>query len=304
MPRKRPEPTPPTTLVQLPLAEVHADPAQPRRSFDEAALRELASSIERVGLLHPVPVRPRAEGGYLLISGERRLRAYRLLVQSDPAYTTIPALVTHLSEPQARSAALIENVVREDLNPIERAEALHDLRKGLHTTWQGVAERTGVSQRRVLQLAGLLSLPGEVRRALRQGSIGEPQVRGIKLLGKSAAAMRLLAYVEEHPELSGDEVLALGRIIKRRPGLTPQAARELRDAGHPAADLPPLPPGPRQTRVGQTLAALRTALRHCEALASEPAVGQPAVELLRLCDEVGAQGRVLRALWAAERLAE
>jgi len=291
--------TPETTgvLMSLPLDRIQPNPNQPRRSIGATPLAELAHSIAQVGLIHPVAVRPMAGGNYELVSGERRWRAFQLLAETNPAFAQIPAMVQPRDDGNAQLAALVENVLREDLHPIERAEALHALRKSLRTTWIGVARHTGLGLRRVHQLAGLTSVRREVRQALLAGDIGEGHTRAVALLGKGEGALQLLDHLRQDPSITGEVALGLARLMKRHPGLPPFAAAELRDQGHPAADLPPLPPALDQTPVGRAVSVLKGLVRHLDELDGLEDPGEPGTELLHLAELLAARVAVLRVAW-------
>lgn len=296
-------PTQLASLQHLPLERVRPDPAQARRSFEADSLRELALSIQRVGLIHPIAVRPSGDG-WVLVSGERRLRAYALLAADDSRFAAIPAVVQERSDKEAQLAGLVENVAREDLNPIERAEAVHALKAALRTTWQGVAKHTGLSLPRVQQLAGLTSLRKDLRDALRDGSLGERQVRAVHALGKGEDARRLLGFLQSHPEMAGEQVTQVSRLMKRHPGLGPTAALELLRSGSPAARLPPLPPPLDTTPVGRAVATLRGLVRNLEAMLQENEPDHKSAELVQLCGDVGELGQALGRIWDGERTAE
>lgn len=140
-------------IVEVNLSEIHPNPDQPRKTFDEARLRELAASIERQGLLQPIIVQKRAgsDGGYLLVAGERRFRAHQLLEK-----VTIPAILT---EGNPDEIALIENIQREDLNPLEEAEALERMMDRYHYTQEELGQVIGKAQNTVSETLQLNTLP-------------------------------------------------------------------------------------------------------------------------------------------------
>ena len=172
------------------IAEIRRSPYQPRRRFDEAALGELARSVKTQGLVQPLVVRQRADGGYELIAGERRLRAAGLA-----GLDAVPALVRDATDEQALALALIENIQREDLKPLEEAEALHRLRKEFGMTQQAVAEAVGKSREAVANLLRLLNLAPAVRRLLEEGALEMGHARALLSLSseQQGAAARLVA---------------------------------------------------------------------------------------------------------------
>ena len=172
------------------IAEIRRSPYQPRRRFDEAALGELARSVKTQGLVQPLVVRQRADGGYELIAGERRLRAAGLA-----GLDAVPALVRDATDEQALALALIENIQREDLKPLEEAEALHRLREEFGMTQQAVAEAVGKSREAVANLLRLLNLAPAVRRLLEEGALEMGHARALLSLSseQQGAAARLVA---------------------------------------------------------------------------------------------------------------
>ena len=152
-----PEVSPGEAPKALPVAAIHRNPFQPRRRFDEGGLAELAESIRRHGVLHPVLVRPR-DGGYELIAGERRLLACR-----QAGMTEIPVLVRDWDDRTTMEVALVENLQRSDLNPMEEAEAFHRLIEEFGWTQDEAAERVGKSRSHVANYLRLLQLEPGVR---------------------------------------------------------------------------------------------------------------------------------------------
>ena len=184
--------TPPDSPEQsaLPLTDIHAGRYQPRRSFDEASLAELAESIKTQGLMQPVLVRPRAQGGYELVAGERRWRAARLA-----GLTSVPAVVKPVTDRQASVMALVENLQREDLNPLEEAGALQRLRDEFGLTQEEMAQSVGKSRSAVANALRLLGLEPAVREMLNQGALDMGHARALLPLPagvQSDAARRIL----------------------------------------------------------------------------------------------------------------
>jgi len=163
-------------LRELPVELIVPNPNQPRRHFDEASLQALAGSLAERGVLQPVLVRPRHGGQYELVAGERRWRAAQL-AQLD----TIPALVRAREDAAALETALIENMAREDLNPIEEARACAALVEELGLTRTEVGLRVGRGRVAVSNLLRLLDLPDEVCAMLEQGALSEGHGRALLL---------------------------------------------------------------------------------------------------------------------------
>ncbi len=154
--------------------DIKANPNQPRQHFDETALQALAASIRSAGLMQPIVVRPADGGGFQLVVGERRLRAARNL-----GLTSIPALVRQIDDRAAAEWALIENVQREDLNPLERAEAFRNLTERFGMTHQEAADRIGLNRSTVTNLMRLLDLDEVTRAHIQSGRLGAAHGRAL-----------------------------------------------------------------------------------------------------------------------------
>lgn len=188
--------------LEIPLAELEGNPLQPRRRFDQEALEELAATIRTHGVLTPVVIR-RSPRGYQVVAGERRVRAARLA-----GLTRIPAVIREASNAQALEMALVENLQREDLNPLEAAEAYRRLVEEFGLTQEEVAERLGRNRSSVANALRLLRLPRRIREDLAEGTLSEGHARA--LLGLERAA---------------DQLKARDIVVKR--GLTVRAAEAL-----------------------------------------------------------------------------
>jgi len=163
-------------LRELPVELIAPNPKQPRRRFDEVGLAALAGSLGERGMLQPVLVRPKAGGMYELVAGERRWRAARIA-----GLEAIPALVRPREDGEALEAALIENMAREDLNPIEEARACAALVEELGLTREEVGRRVGRSRVAVSNLMRLLDLPDDVLALLQEGELSEGHGRALLL---------------------------------------------------------------------------------------------------------------------------
>jgi ParB family chromosome partitioning protein len=215
-------------LRELPVELIEPNPNQPRRRFDEDGLAALAGSLGERGMLQPVLVRPRKGGSYQLVAGERRWRAARMA-----GLPAIPALVCARDDSHALEAALIENMAREDLNPIEEARACTALVEELGLTREEVGRRVGRSRVAVSNLIRLLDLPDAVLELLQQGALSEGHGRALLLAEDHSVRGRLartaaqegwsVRTVEEHARTSNRD-RASGRAGRR--------ARSARDA-HP-----------------------------------------------------------------------
>lgn len=229
-------------LQELPLTAIHPNPDQPRREFDESALAELAASIKVQGVVQPVVVRP-VDGGYQLVAGERRWRAAQ-----QAGLARIPALVRRLDARAAMAVALVENIQRADLNPLEEATALQRLIRDCGLTHERAAEAVGRSRAAVTNLLRLLELSSRLQQWVREGKLSlghakvllavpEPRrselaqkvvalglsVRQVELLAKAAegAAKPRARAAHAHRELEGELSRRIGvpvRIVTGRGG--------------------------------------------------------------------------------------
>jgi ParB family chromosome partitioning protein len=211
---------------QLPVELIDPNPHQPRRVFDEDTLLALAESIRHRGILQPVLVRPLVGGRYELIAGERRWRAARL-AELD----SIPALVRHHDDAASLEVALIENMAREDLNPIEQARACAALVEELGLTREEVGLRVGRSRVAVSNLVRLLDLPDEALELIERGELSEGHGRAL-LLAEDHGDRRLLSRAAVDGRLSVRELEALAR-DQGAGGARGKPRRKRRAALHP-----------------------------------------------------------------------
>jgi len=182
---------------------------QPRREFDEAALEELRESIVRHGILQPLSVRDIGGGKYELIAGERRLRAARLA-----GLATVPVVFRTASDAELAEMALIENIQREDLNPIEEARAYERLLTEFRLSQEELARRVARSRSAIANSVRLLRLADEVQAFVANGVLTMGQVRPLLTLGSAALQREAAEYIQEH-ELSARGAEALvKRLIK------------------------------------------------------------------------------------------
>lgn len=169
----------------IPLTDIDTNIAQPRQDFDEAALKELADSIREVGVLQPVLV-VENKGRYRIVAGERRFRAARIA-----GLTAVPCIVRSFSADEQLEAALIENLQREDLNPMEEAQAIRALMDAAGYTQEQVASRLGKSRPAVANVLRLLTLPDEVQDMVRQGLLSAGHARVLAGMNNPAAQKTL-----------------------------------------------------------------------------------------------------------------
>ena len=155
-----------TRIETLPLREIEPDPGQPRKTFDDETLAELSASIAEHGLLQPIAVRPKPSGGYLIVEGERRWRASRMA-----GLTEVPVIVKDVTDEQAMELALVENLQREDLDPVEEAAGIRELMTRCDLTQEQAARKLGKSRSALANSLRLLSLPETVLELLKSGFI-------------------------------------------------------------------------------------------------------------------------------------
>ncbi len=254
-------------LIAIRLDAIDPDPDQPRSTFNEDALRELADSIRQDGVIQPIEVTQSTPGRYLIVHGERRWRAAQLA-----GLETIPAVVRRRNYDEVTRFVrqVVENIQREDLNDIDRAAALLRLRQLMQeevdtarrergadapkdepwagkVTWSKVGGRLGYSRQRIHQLIQLLDLPEEIRDAVRDGVLSERDTRVYQ--GLSAAQQRALHHTRLDRSLDANEIRTVARLLREAPDMTvATAVRLLRQkqtepatSGDAAASPTPLP---------------------------------------------------------------
>ena len=161
--------------LHLPISQVESCSAQPRKIFDEAALAELAESIREHGVIQPLTVRKLASGYYQIIAGERRWRAARLA-----GLTEVPAVVIDADDKKAAELALVENLQREDLNPMEEAAGFQSLIQTYHMTQEEAAQRVGKSRSAVANAMRLLGLQSSVRKLVEENQLSAGPARALR----------------------------------------------------------------------------------------------------------------------------
>ncbi|GAB4417204.1 MAG: ParB/RepB/Spo0J family partition protein [Bacteroidia bacterium] len=188
-------PTDVSTEVQtaeIPLHQIEPNPYQPREHFDEEALEELAASIRQHGIIQPLTVRKLEDRKYQLISGERRLRAARMANLKE-----VPAYVREADDEQMLEMGLIENIQREDLNPIEIAISYHRMIEELKLTHDEIGEKVGKKRVTITNFLGLLKLPEKVQLALRSRQISTGHAKAIHSVKDPVLQLRMLADILE-----------------------------------------------------------------------------------------------------------
>jgi ParB family chromosome partitioning protein len=171
----------------LPVVQIEPNRLQPRSRFDEAGLEELAASIKAQGLIQPIIVSQTKKGTYTIVAGERRWRAAQ-----RAGLVNVPVVVRELrDEREHLELALVENIQRADLNPVEEAEAFHSLQESFGLTQEEIATRVGKGRSAVANTLRLLRLPEEILEALRAGELTEGQARPLLAIEDEAAQLRL-----------------------------------------------------------------------------------------------------------------
>ena len=211
-----------TSIQEIPVGELDPNPDQPRQSFDQESIGQLADSIRDQGVLQPLLVVPASGGRYRIIAGERRYRASRLA-----GLETVPCIVKDIDVIRQMEIALIENLQREDLNPMEAARGIQALMKQCGYTQEKVSARLGKSRPAVANLLRLLSLPEEVTEMVRDGLI-------------SAGHARVLAGIKDPEEQirlahrAADEGMSVRRLEQLASAVKEKPARKRRPAPMPA----------------------------------------------------------------------
>ena len=177
-------------LQELPIAEISPNPFQPRVRFSDEAIRELADSIKTTGVLQPILVRRNAGNGYQLVAGERRLRAASLA-----GLVRIPAVLKDLEDREMLEYALIENVQREDLNPIEEAKAYQALAQTSRLTHDQISERVGKQRASISNSLRLLLLPPEVQDMVSRGTLSAGHARALLSLESHGDQLAAAKYI-------------------------------------------------------------------------------------------------------------
>ena len=209
----------PENPTEISVAVIAPNRFQPRREFDEAALEELRESIARHGILQPLSVRAVGDGKYELIAGERRLRAARLAGR-----TTVPVVVRTASDAEMAEMALIENIQREDLNPIEEARAYEQLLTKFRLSQEELARRVARSRSAIANSVRLLRLAEEVQAFIANGVLSMGQTRPLLALESKTLQREAAEYIQEH-ELSARGAEALVKRLLKDPNVLKKTAQ-------------------------------------------------------------------------------
>jgi len=199
-------------LINISLSRIVRDKNQPRKTFDNKTIDELASSIKEQGIINPITVRPRGNN-FIIIAGERRF-----LAASRAGLKTVPALIKQVSKNDVMLISLIENLQREDLNSIDRAEGIKALKVNLGLSWNQIGKKLGLSKQRILDLVGLLDLPDEIKKDIRNKKLTEKHGRALRKLKDDKDKLLKVSKIIKKEKLSGDKTLKLAKEVKSRFG--------------------------------------------------------------------------------------
>lgn len=182
-----------SSINEIDIDKIVANPNQPRREMDPESLRELADSIEQIGIVQPITLRQMDDGTYQIIAGERRWRASQLA-----GLATIPAYVRNANDESVALMALVENIQREDLNAIEIALAYSNMQQVMNLTQEAVAEKVGKKRTTVANYLRLLKLPAPVQLALRNKQIDQGHARAILSVQSPAQQVKLFNEIQKN----------------------------------------------------------------------------------------------------------
>lgn len=205
----------PSDITEISLNDIQANPYQPRKTFDDKALEELAESIKVHGVVQPIIVKKTIKG-YYIIAGERRTRASKLA-----GLKTIPAIIRDFNDEEMMEIALIENIQREDLNPIEEAEAFFKILSTNNITQEEAAKKFGKSRSYVTNLLGLLNLPSKVKDYVKENKISMSHARALSKYDDEAQIEELAnRIIDENLTVRDIEKISGGEDIIKRNKIT------------------------------------------------------------------------------------
>ncbi len=207
------------------LSEIEPNRDQPRRSFDEASITSLAESIREHGLIQPILVRPLENGRYQIVAGERRWRACRMLAMTD-----VPVIVKELSDLETAQIALIENIQRENLNPVEEAIAYKTLMDNFSMTQETLSKAVGKSRSAIANSVRLLNLPETVQEMLRNGDISVGQAKALASVVDEKLLVELAQKASKgQVTVRGIEKLTAEMEAEKKPKKSAETDRKLRN---------------------------------------------------------------------------
>ena len=205
-----------TGALSVPISQVESCSSQPRKYFDEAALADLAASIREHGIIQPLTVRKLSSGYYQIIAGERRWRAARIAGLSE-----VPVIVMEADDRKAAELAMIENLQREDLNPMEEAAGYQTLVETYHMTQEEAAKRVGKSRSAVANSMRLLSLSPAVRKLVEDGSLSAGHARALLTLNPSMQESTARSIIAGGLSVRQTEALVKRLTAEKKPARTP-----------------------------------------------------------------------------------
>ena len=182
-----------SNLSEIAISLIESNPNQPRREFDEGALKELAASIREIGIITPITLRQTADGKYQIIAGERRWRASQMA-----GLKSIPAYIRTAEDDNIMEMALVENIQREDLNAIEIALAYQHLSESTGMTQERISERVGKSRTSITNYLRLLKLPAQIQMALKNKEMDMGHARALLALDSPSAQLKLFKEVQRN----------------------------------------------------------------------------------------------------------
>jgi ParB family chromosome partitioning protein len=223
-----------STINEIPISQIEANPNQPRRDFDQEALQELAQSIKEIGIVSPITLRQISENRFQIIAGERRWRASQIV-----GLQAIPAYIRTTNDENVMEMALVENIQREDLNAIEIALAYQHLLENTGMTQEKVAERVGKSRTAVTNHLRLLKLPAQVQMALQKKEIDMGHARALLAIDSPSQQLRVFRDIQKNgysvrqvetlvKKINEGEEDGERRPVKKQPAM-PKGIASLRD---------------------------------------------------------------------------
>ncbi len=181
-----------SSINEVPVGDIKANPNQPRREFEPSAMEELAESIRQIGIIQPITLRKMEDGTYQIIAGERRWRASQMA-----GLDTIPAYIRTADDENMMQMALVENIQREDLNAIEIALAYQNLMEQYHLTQDALSEKVGKNRATIANYLRLLKLPAQVQVALQNKEVDQGHARALLGLAKPSLQVKLFGEIKE-----------------------------------------------------------------------------------------------------------
>lgn len=224
-----------SSINEVPVEKIKANPNQPRREFSETSLEELAESIRQIGIIQPITLRQMEDGTYQIIAGERRWRASQMA-----GLNSVPAYVRTADDEKMMQMALVENIQREDLNAIEIALAYQNLIEQYHLTQDKLSEKIGKNRATIANYLRLLKLPAQVQMALRNKEVDQGHARALLGLDKPTLQVKLFNEIKEKgysvrqvedmvKALNNGETVKSGRHTMKAKNRLPEEYNELKN---------------------------------------------------------------------------